>query len=445
MAVTTRDYSISMATPAAAINALETALSDLGWHSAVTNGYVLTFTNTAGTTLAGQANMRYLVKQTSTSGTGTGAVFDVLRSPTGAVLAVTLVTGGSGYAATNTITISGADIGGVVTTDNIVVTVSTIASSAGSTSTFFKKDVTTAPTTAAWGVAKVANNAAKKLGYTFWCFYAAPTTAVQLPVGGAVPTLYIRAFSGFNPTANTAQGVAVLDYVSSNVPNQTVIYNTAIRYASTTNASITLRTRQSAVDTGFSSFAFFEGNNNRNPFFISKYDNSIQPWNLDDVFLGGSYEVFANPTFTTTDAGINNRIRLTNMPKRMAEAGYSSYYQTVAATVAYSNTFFRTSSGSRAEVTPSIVYDDVCFYSRAVNDIQSNVSTQAVFKNIPISASYAPVPYYLPVDFVLIEIPFGFAVVGDTFTVSGGEIYTAIQNASNVASGTTIVMAARTT
>lgn len=445
MAVSTRDYNLTMATPGQIIDNIEDALADLGFHAPVTNGYVLTFTNTAGTTLATKANERYLVKQSATSGTGTGAVFDVLRSATGAISTITLVTGGSGYAATNTITISGADIGGVAGTDNITITVSTIASGAGSTVTFFKKDTSTTPLTAAWGVAKVINNSAKKLGTTFWIFYCASTAANQNPIGGVTPTLYVRAVPGFNPTANTIQGVANFDYTGTTAPNQAAAYSIATVVSSTSTVPIMLRTRQSTVDSGFATFSFFEGNNNRNPFFISKYDNSVQPWDLDDVFLGSAYEVFASYAFTANDAGIVNRTRMTAMPKRQAEAGYSAYYLTDTTAVAYNTAHFRTSSGSRRLATPASVYDSMCFYVRKDNDIQKGVETQAVFKNVPINATFAPVPYYLPSDFVLAEIPYGWGTQGDTLTVSAGEVYTAIQSAINSTSGSSMVLAARTT
>lgn len=445
MAVTTREYSITQATPANIINALETALADLGWHAPVTNGYILTFSNTSGTTLASKANERYLVSQSATSGSGTGAVFDVLRSATGAISTVTLVTGGSGYAATNTITISGADIGGTAPTDNITVTVSTIANSAGSTTTFFDKDVTTAPLTSAWSIAKIINASNKRLGTSFWNFSVGVTAAGHLPTGGVTPTLYVRALTGFNPTANTAQGVSILDFVSANTPNSTAVYSIAIPVASNTSVPLTLRVRQSGVDTNFATFSFFEGNNNRNNFFMANYNNSLQPWDLNDVFLGGVYELFSNSVFNVADAGINFRTRMTAIPKRMAEAGYGNYFQVNTTAIAYTNTFYRTSSGNRQLASPNAAYDDIMFYVRSAGDAQNSLSSMAIFKNVPICPAFAPVPYYLPEDFIIAEIPFGNANIGDVLEVSSGEKYTVVQFALNVTTYTTLVVAARTT
>lgn len=445
MAVTTREYAITQATPANIITALETALADLGWHAPVTNGYILTFTNTAGTTLASKANERYLVKQSATNGSGSGAVFDVLRSQTGAISAVTLVTGGSGYAATNTITIDGADIGGVTSTDNITVTVSTIANSNGSTTTFFDKDITTSPLTSAWSIAKVINASNKKLGTTFWNFFVGVTTAAHQPVGGVTPILYIRGGTGFNPSTNVYQGVSAYDFFSSTAPNQTGVYSVAITLASTTLVPLTLRVRQSGVDANFATFSFFEGNNNRNNFFMANYNNSLQPWDLDDVFLGGVYELFASPAFNTSDCGINFRTRLSGLPKRMAESGYGNYFQVNATTIAYTNTFYRTSSGNRQLGSPVAAYDDIMFYVRSKGDIQSSVTNMAIFKNVPICPAFAPVPYYLPNDFILAEIPFGNANIGDVLEVSESEKYTVIQFVANQTTYTSLVVAARTT
>lgn len=655
MAVTTRNYSISQATPAGVINALETAISDLGWHEPSVNGYLLTFTNSPGSTISTEQNKRYLVTANATTASaGNGAVFDVLRTQTGAISAVTLVTGGSEYytrglinvastganltvadttginagmvvtkiagtgtlAAGNTVVVSvtnttslvidqtpsvalsgatvlfadtltlaansiggntytiactgtsgqsnvvvsnvqpilvgqrvtGSNVGSIVTvtaiagntvtlsknnlgtighnltfSDEITIITSsvgnannltgfasgttianvasntniypgakvtvtagtpaylvneevfistitgtgpytitlrnipntfrgfsasgniTFAAQCGNTSTWFARDTYTNPLSAAWAVAKI-KNSTDKLGSTFWLFYAAPTAANHQPLGGVATTLYVRAISGFNSYTNATQGVATYDYFSSTAPNQTAVYSIATPVSSTTLVPLTLRTRQSAVDTNFATFSFIEnGNLNRNPFFISKYNNSFQPWSLNDVFLGGVYEVFPNFAYSTTDASIAFRTRMTGIPKRMAESGYGSYYQTNATQINYTTTAYRTSTGSRNAATPALTFGDLNFYVRQAGDVQTDVNTQAIFKNIPINPAFAPVPYYLPEDFILAELPFSNIDVGDTLTVSGGEVYTVIQYAINTTSYTGIVLAVRTT
>lgn len=653
MAVTTREYSITQATPENIVKALEDALTDLGWMDGENLGYVLTFTNTPGSIVRGQENMRYLVTQSATTGSGTGAVFDVLRTQTGALSAVTLVEGGSGYAiigqtgasssgttvtvsdttgispgmvvtkiagtgtiGTNTtvvsvtnstqlvvseapspalssatiqfadtITLSAASIGGssyslsatgtsgqttVTVTDNTEVlvgqrvtgtgigqlavvssisgntitlskansgtvsgsitfsdeivltltgtanvsgltgtasglTITNVATNAniyvgaqitllsgtptmdtsdnevfistitgtgpytltlrnnantfrgfvgtgaitfkasnGSASAWFDSDVYTTPLTSAWGVGKITNAENKKLGTTYWAFTAVTSAVAHQPIGGVGPTLYIRAMSGFNPSTNVAQGVSNYDWFSTTAVATTAVYGIATRVASTPLVPVTLRVRQSGVDPNFATFSFLEGNNNRNPFYISKYNTNTQPWDLDDVFLGGSYEILATPAYNTSDVSLTPRTRLTGIPKRQAEAGYGNYFQTDATTLTATTTAFRTSTGNRAGA-PVAAYGDVMLYARYPGDIQNDVSTLPVFKNVPICPAFAPVPYYLPSDFIIAELPYANATLGDTLVVSGSEVYTVVQFATNQVTFTSLVLAARTT
>ena len=134
---------------------------------------------------------------------------------------------------------------------------------------------------------------------------------------------------------------------------------------------------------------------------------------------------------------------MAGIPKRQAEAGYGNYNQ--ASTIVYTNTFFRTSSGNRQLVTPSAVYEDVSMYSRLEGDIQNGVTTVAIYKNVPICLHFAPVPYYLPADVVIAEVPFANANIGDTLTVGPGEIYTVVQTAANQTTYSSLVLAMRTT
>ena len=89
-------------------------------------GAILTFTEGAGTTLVGEADETY----TAVSVDSGAATFTVVRDINGDIDSVTLVAAGSGYSAADTLTIDGADIGGVTTTDNLVITVDTVATAA---------------------------------------------------------------------------------------------------------------------------------------------------------------------------------------------------------------------------------------------------------------------------------------------------------------------------
>jgi hypothetical protein len=93
-------------------------------------GAILTFTEGAGTTLAGEADETYTAVAV-TGGTGNDdATFTVVRDNTGAIDSVTLVAAGSDYTAADTLTILGSAIGGDDVTDDLTITVDTVAAAA---------------------------------------------------------------------------------------------------------------------------------------------------------------------------------------------------------------------------------------------------------------------------------------------------------------------------
>jgi len=71
----------------------------------------------------------------TSSGTGSGATFTIARKGT-KYSGVTLVSGGTGYARLGTITISGTSLGGAATTNNLVITITSVNSSTGAVQTF---------------------------------------------------------------------------------------------------------------------------------------------------------------------------------------------------------------------------------------------------------------------------------------------------------------------
>jgi len=92
--------------------------------SGITSG-VTTFTTVAGTSVTAAATYT-AVSQSATSGTGTGAVFTIVKAGAGTAysgaVTITTTTVGSGYAVGDTITISGANLGGVSTTNDMTLT-----------------------------------------------------------------------------------------------------------------------------------------------------------------------------------------------------------------------------------------------------------------------------------------------------------------------------------
>ena len=101
-------------------------------------GEILTTTNSAGTTLAGEASASYTAVTGATSGSGTGVTFTIVRDSSGDVSTVTVTAGGAGYAAADTITILGSTIGGADSTDDVTITVATVGLAAPSAGTYVR-------------------------------------------------------------------------------------------------------------------------------------------------------------------------------------------------------------------------------------------------------------------------------------------------------------------
>jgi hypothetical protein len=396
MAVTKREYNISAYWNSdELLNVLETALADVGFHAATQSGTILTFTNTAGTTLLSQKGKRYLVKQSATSGSGVYATFDVLRNAaTGAISAVTLVNGGKNYAASNTITIAGADIGGVTPTDNITVTVSTVSGAQGSTTTWYDKDTSSLYT---WGVCCVNNDETKKMGQTYYSF--------QLPANPTVaPTLSIKSGAGFQSTTNVFNGVTNLDFINNTPSATNALFSQVIARSNAT--PIRLVTFQSGIDSNFVVFQFSDiekyGDVFRDPFILSKYNTATQPWSLDDCFTGAVYNIGRAPIANTADTQIQISTLAGSMPKRCGEWGYSGWPTVVTRTIfgIYESVF-----GKRLNATAALnnIYPSI--YQRHSHDlVHEPLEYNPVITGLPICNTMIPVPYYMPDDFGITEV-----------------------------------------
>ena len=85
-----------------------------------------------------------------------------------------------------------------------------------------------------------------------------------------------------------------------------------------------------------------------------------------------------------------------------------------------------------------------------VKRLPDTTNFNAVIKGLPLSVKIAPVPYYLPNDFAMIDFdvstPQANIQQGDTITVSNNEVYTIITGSYNQTSRTRgILFCARTT
>ena len=394
MAVTRREYNLAAYWNSNdLLDILEDALADVGFHAATQTGSVLTFTNTAGTTLLAQRGKRYLVKQSATSGSGVYTTFDVLRDAvTGAVSTVTMVRGGKNYTAADTITIAGADVGGATPADNITITVSTVSGAQGSTTTWFDKD-TAVPYT--WGVAAVNNNEAKKLGQTYYSFHTPANPTIN-------PILYIKSGTGFQSTTNVFTGVITLDHTNT-LPTLTgAIFTTVI--AKTNTTPIRLVTYQSGIDSNFVVFQFSDvekyGDVFRDPFVLSKYSTATQPWDLDDCFTGAVYNIGRTAVFNTVETSINFSTVGLSMPRRQGEYGYAGYAGGARSIIGQYESVF----GKRMS-TVALITQTPVIYQRTLNDrIHEPLEYNPVITGLPICNVMMPVPYYIPADFGLTEV-----------------------------------------
>jgi len=435
MAVTVRNYTISPPWNSDdVLNAIETALGDIGYHTAAQTGTILTFTNSTGTTIAGAKGNRYLVKQSSTSGSGSAAVFDIVRNTTsGAIGTVTLVNGGVNYAASNTLTIAGTAIGGTSPTDDLTITASTVSGSQGTTTTWYDKESATPYT---WGVCCVTNNATKKMGETFYSFFT-PAAPAQNPV------LYIRSGPGFQSNTNVFNGVSGLDYYSSNVPNSTTLGQIALTLATSNRVTLKLKLYQSGIDPNFVIWSFYEdsgvsGSIYRTPFFLSKFETAYQPWSLDDCFTGSAY-LIGSTAINTYDAAVSTQTSIGFSGKRQGEWGYLGNQ---SATARFLIGYYESIIGKRITGANAT---NCSIYNRSIYDyMQNSVDYNPIITGLPICHIYVPCPYFIPADFGVMELTATNNLsYGDTVTNSGAT-WTVVQYSNNYTYNTGMAFLAKT-
>jgi len=94
--------------------------------TALRRAEISTIGTPSGAAVESQANTSYTAVASTSSGTGTGATFNVSRGALGEIVGVTVNNGGTNYTAGSTITISGLLVGGSSSAENIQFTVSAI-------------------------------------------------------------------------------------------------------------------------------------------------------------------------------------------------------------------------------------------------------------------------------------------------------------------------------
>ena len=375
--------------PSDVIVGIESAFTWLGWHNETSITGIVTGISavSGGGTITGSSynyenngyyqNFYYSdVPQSSSSGIGTGATFDIVRynglpvsSPN---CNIRVNRPGYGYTSGEVIQISAADIGGAANgAVGVAVTVNISAVGYGSTNAFFVKDLSGGASGTPWGVLKLQHQAGKKYGNTYYAFqivnYNNNYTGYNQPQPFA---LKFASGSDFHPytvtnTNNLGNGYAsrfcgsrlddgmgnnTSDQASTSGTNAFTTYdaNTATydksykfksQFASSLNYPLNINIYRSAIDPNFAVISFAQpgisatqlSTNSFCTFFIHKYSSSL--WDLNDVFLEGITHIIGDTgnstspsiSFTANIGGNTYGGDYRNYTKsayRSAEAGY---------------------------------------------------------------------------------------------------------------------------
>ena len=311
---------------------------------------------------------------------------------------------------------------------------------------------------------------------------------------GTASTAYDRAnylfdarFKGtpyFDISLNGPDNQRYRDY--SNVSYETAPYEEHGRIIADRNAynaySLDLITYQSGIDPKFVVFSFKQPNlsstklrnNSFMTWFVHDYTSTV--FDYDYLFLGGVTFIYPS-TNEGSDVAVYFKSYLggqhsTNttyryFSKRSAEFGYLDARTDASYTAGQGNPYVITSYSSTSATTLTGSSEHVKIYTRSNLDhtyrgkggqlgeyaeatLENSTNFNAVIKGIPLSVKMAPVPYYLPDDFAMIDFdvatPSANIQQGDTITVSGTEVYTVISGSYNQVDRTRgILFCARTT
>ena len=246
--------------------------------------------------------------------------------------------------------------------------------------------------------------------------------------------------------------------------------------------SLDLITYQSGIDPKFVVYSFKQPNlsstklrdNSFMTWFIHDYTSTV--FDYDYLFLGGVTMIYPGSD-ENSDAAIYFKSYLAGQQtgtynyrgfsRRSAEFGYLSPATSATYTSGYGNPYLTTSYGSTSANTLVGGSSHTNIYTRSNLDhtyrakggdygnhaevkLENSTNFNAVIKGIPLSVKMAPVPYYLPDDFAMIDFdvatPAANIQQGDTITVSGTEVYTVISGSYNQVDRTRgILFCARTT
>ena len=317
------------------------------------------------------------------------------------------------------------------------------------------------------------NDASKTYGVTYWLFELTSDYQIRFKTG--VNTFFDNLQA--SGTTNSEHGPRfggndAFDYAENNNKMQPTTFTERAFATSSTPTAYPLKIvtykAQSPQDTDFAIFHFVQTINGSDIPYVTwfhhkgnNYGSGV--WDLDHVWQGGMTEIYG--TNNTIEFQTSNTHRYSeertdndNLNRRTMRESLYGYLRCRTtgedhSRIRYNVThnFFRNDVAHDNTVIPYFrenTYDDITYtqgsyYDKNINDsitagsaddfvggtmeVSSSVNYYKPIKGLPLSINLAPIPYYLPDDFVV--IPFDITPgqadirVGDTITISASEVY----------------------
>jgi hypothetical protein len=488
---------------------MQSAFATLGWHGGPLSGLGLSLTAVTGGGTVSAATYDYYYSVPTTGGSGSGCTVTVYRNGSGVVSDVYLEKPGSGYVHGETLTVSASEIGGTSNgasnlTFELNVKGGASPSSHGTTSTFFHKDVNG---TYPWGVIRHEIDSSKTYGYTYRAFKSVSDTELLAFEGnsflphttdntadnkwgygnsfrGTTPDLGISLEGGGSQYGYNSQ---ITDYDTYS-PRYLQLggYNTndRIKVAQSTGFNSNLNLYRSGLDSNFVVFSWHQPSmsssditdNMGSTMIFHNFNSDL--WDYDYVYSSGYTMIIPE----AADGDDSSRLLFRTYPcsqgrqYRASMCGYFWNYQGSESSQFFDTAYKSNFSSENRDDLDSNYYGDCYMYARnadntsygensssnkehvpndanTVKTMPSATFFNSVLKGIPLSTRLAPVPYYIPDDFGLIQFQIGSNYQninqGDTITISGSEVWTVItgsyyhDSTRDMTSG--VVFCARTT
>ena len=282
-----------------------------------------------------------------------------------------------------------------------------------------------------------------------------------------------------------------MDYSIDTTSQISAVYNGSIFKFATSNSpsshDLNLNVYRSAIDPSFAVLSFNQPSisgtltdSTFTTFIVHNFDSSL--WDYDEVFSAGITLVTPRPVLNQNNgatASIGFKTYLTGNCQqngndtnstRTAESGWcqiseddhyglrAQNYNVGSTQTNYSdqvgngdaeNEYTEATIYSRTGGFKDLGYLESDNGTRIDGNRQPITVYRSVIKGIPINGNLIPCPYFMPDDFVLIDLKLDASgeniVQGDTITVGPGEVYTVITGSYNQSSETSgIFFCART-